>query len=425
MAILDIFKRAEPEEITEEAEDKEFDAIVRGKVEGTYVTKSMAMQIPAFGASVDMISGIVASIPIRLYKRDGDQIAEIADDPRVKMLNTDTGDTLTAPEMKKAMVEDYFTGKGGFAYINRVGNRVESLHYVKESDITPLMNEDPIFKHVKYMVGGGTYEDFDFIRILRATKDGRKGENLVDQNQAVLSVAFATMKFEHTLVKRGGNKRGFIKSAKKLGETALKALRKAWSTFYADSNENVVILNDGIEFQEASNTSVEMQLNENKETNSNDISMLFKMSPKIIRGGADENDRDNFTRYGLMTILAEFRAALNRSLLLETEKDSYFFDFDISEFTKANMKDRWDAWANAKRNGLVMPDEFRKSENLPPLGIKYVNMGLQDVLMDPKADKVIVPNMGTVIDLNNLPANASGNKPPTIEGGETNEGGNS
>lgn len=419
MAILDFFKRAETEEVTEETKDEEFDAIVRGKVEGTYVTKSMAMQIPAFGASVDMISGIVAAIPIRLYRRNGDQIEEVSDDPRVKLLNTDTGDTLTAPEMKKAMVEDYYTGKGGFAYINRVGNRVESLHYVKESDIATMANENPIFKRCQYLVGGNTYEDFDFIRILRATKDGRKGENLVDQNQAVLSVAFATMRFEHTLVKRGGNKRGFIKSAKKLGETALKALKKAWSTFYADSNENVVILNDGIEFQEASNTSVEMQLNENKETNSNDISMLFKMSPKIIRGGADENDRDNFTRYGLMPILAEFKAALNRSLLLEAEKDTCFFDFDISEFTKANMKDRWNAWATAKRNGLVMPDEFRKAENMPPLGIKYVNMGLQDVLMDPVSDKVIVPNMGTVIDLSNLPASAGGDTAPTIEGGET------
>lgn len=145
-----------------------------------------------------------------------------------------------------------------------------------------------------------------------------------------------------------------------------------------------------------------MQLNENKETNANDIYAMFKMSPRIVRGGADENDRDNYTRYGLMPLLAEFKVALNRSLLLESEKGTMFFDFDLSEFTKANMKDRWAAWASAKRNGLVMSDEFRASENMPPLGIHYVNMGLQDVLMNPEDETVIVPNMGTVIDLKNL-----------------------
>lgn len=419
MALRDIFKRAEEpqEEITPEIDE----ALLRSLLECEEMSRKKAMAIPSFGSSVDMVSGIVASIPIRLYRREGGRVEEVTDDPRVELLNGDTGDTLTATEMKKAMVEDYLVGKGGFAYINRSRNKVKSLHYVKCDDIQALENANPIFKECRYQVYGKIYEPWQFVRLLRSTKDGRTGESLIKQNGESLAVAYSTMKYEQTLVKRGGNKRGFVKSDRKLSEQAFSALKNAWKNFYQDSEENVIILNDGVSFQEASDTSVEMQLNENKETNANDIYAMFKMSPRIVRGGADENDRDNYTRYGLMPLLAEFKAAINRSLLLETEKTNMFFDFDLGEFTKANMKDRWAAWANAKRNGLVMPDEFRTSENMPPLGINYVNMGLQDVLMNPEDDTVIVPNMGTVIDLKNPaenPRDSNKGANEQLEGGD-------
>ena len=84
------------------------DLLVGSAVNAVVVTKKEAMAIPAFSACVDTISGTVASLPIRLYRRGGDSIEELEDDPRVIMLNGDTGDTLTGPEMIKSMVEDYY-----------------------------------------------------------------------------------------------------------------------------------------------------------------------------------------------------------------------------------------------------------------------------------------------------------------------------
>ena len=145
-----------------------------------------------------------------------------------------------------------------------------------------------------------------------------------------------------------------------------------------------------------------MQLSDNKAANGRDFYALFKMPPAIIQGGATENDRDNFVRYCLMPLLDDFRTALNAALLLETEKAGYYFDFDLTEFSKANMRDRWEAWAVAKDKGLVQVDEFRAAENMPPLGMDYVNMGLNDVLFDTSKKQLIIPNMGTVIDLETM-----------------------
>ena len=68
------------------------------------------------------------------------------------------------------------------------------------------------------------------------------------------------------------------------------ALKKAWNNLYGNSEENIIILNKGLKFQEASNTSVEMQLNENKETNSTEICKLFNVPESIIKGTASAED---------------------------------------------------------------------------------------------------------------------------------------
>lgn len=383
------------------------------------IGKKQAMSVPAFAACVDVISSTVAALPVMLYRRVGDRVEKVTDDDRVRLLNGETGDTLNAAELKAALVRDYYTDKGGFAYVNRVGNRVASIHYVDPSHISFQANTDPIFKRYVVMVDGVRYEPWRFIRVLRNTKDGRKGQSIIEQNNRLLNVAYKTLVFEQSQVQRGGNKRGFLKSAKKLTEPILKQLRKAFQRLYSSNSENFVVLNEGVEFQEASETSLEMQLAETKAANSKDIYALFKIPPAIIQGGATENDRDNFVRYCIMALLAEIKTAFDSALLLEDEKRSYFFDFDLTEFSKANMKDRWEAWANAKDKGLVQVDEFRYEENLPPLGMDYVNMGLNDVLYEPNKKQLIIPNMGTVIDLETMDVLSNSNPSLTPKTGDS------
>ena len=321
------------------------------------------------------------------------KLEEVKDDERPRCLNDDTGDTLDGVQFKRALTRDYLTGKGGYAFINRTGTRIKSLHYVKESEISFMFTSDPIFKDYDIMVQGTRYKPFEFLKVLRNTEDGRSGKSVVDENSEVLSVAYHSLKYEKGLVRTGGNKKGFIKSPKKLAQAAIDALKEAWRNLYQNNTENVVILNEGLEFQEASNTSVEMQLNENKKTNSDEICKLFNMPPAMINGGATEQDKINFVQYCLNPILKELECALNRDLLLELEKGSYYFAADTSELTKGDIEKRFRAYETASKNGFMQIDEIRLKENLPPLGLDFVRLGLQDVLYDPETKQFYMPNM--------------------------------
>ena len=56
-----------------------------------------------------------------------------------------------------------------------------------------------------------------------------------------------------------------MKAKNRVAKEVIDMLKEAFRRLYANNTENVVVLNDGLEFQESSSTSVEMQLNENKE----------------------------------------------------------------------------------------------------------------------------------------------------------------
>ena len=98
-------------------------------------------------------------------------------DRRTILLNSETGDTLDAYQMKRAVVLDYFLGRGGYIYIDKVRNEVRSLRYVAEKNISFNQNPDVIFKDYDILVQGNTYRPYQFVRLLRNTEDGAQGKS--------------------------------------------------------------------------------------------------------------------------------------------------------------------------------------------------------------------------------------------------------
>lgn len=368
------------------------DILLKALLDNETIDRDKAMSLPAVAAAVDFISNMIACMPVKLYKYKQGKVESVDNDIRVKLLNGDTGDTLDAFQMKKAMVNDYLMGKGGYAYIRKNKNQVTGLFYVKDTYISLLQNYKPIFKDYTILVEGQEYYPFDFIKILRNTKDGAVGKGVTEEVGKALETAYNTLVYQLGMVKSGGNKKGFLKANRKLGQDEINTLKKAWRNLYANNTESVVVLNNGLEFQEASNNSVEMQLNESKKTLQNEINSIFHIYP------------DDFYRTfkeGIYPIAKAFETALNRDLLLEKEKGKYFFEFDVKEIIKANVKERMEALKIAKEIGLKTINEMRKEENLNYIeGLDVVNVGLGAVLYDTETHTYYTPNTDTTSNLN-------------------------
>lgn len=153
----------------------------------------------------------------------------------------------------------------------------------------------------------------------------------------------------------------------------------------------MVVLNNGLEFQEASNSSVEMQLNESKKTLQDEINNLFHIS----------DDFDLTFKEAIYPIIKAFETALNRDLLLEKEKKNYFFEFDVKEIIKASLQERYNAYKTAKETGFMTLNEIRRAENMNHIeGLDVVNVGLGAVLYDTNTHQFYTPNTGDTQLLN-------------------------
>ena len=372
--------RDAPEEITPPVSD----VLLKALISGETITREKALTLPAVSGAVDFICNSIASMPVKLFKAKDGTVEEQDKDARVKMLNGDTGDTLDAFQMKKAMVEDYLLGKGGYCFIEKDRNDVVALRYVEERFIAILKNFKPIYKDFEILVEGASYKPYEFVKLLRNTKDGASGIGVTVEVSKALETAYNTLLYQLGLVQSGGNKKGFLKSTRKLGQEEINVLKTAWSKMYANNEENVVVLNNGLEFQEASNSSVEMQLNESKRTLMNEINDLFHIYP---------DDFDRTFKEAIYPIVKAFETALNRDLLLEKEKKNMFFEFDVKEIIRASLKDRYESYKLAKETVFMTLNEIRRAENMDYIeGLDVVNVGLGAVLYDTNTHTYYTPN---------------------------------
>lgn len=357
------------------------------------LTREQAKQIPAVNACIDMIASTVSGLPLKLYRQTEKGVEAVTNDIRVDLLNKDTGDTLTAKQFWRMIIEDYYLGNGAYAYINRCGTRVKSIHYVENEYVSVIRNENPIWKDFDIYVDGEKYYPFEFLKFLRKTRNGSESVPLTEESRLIFSVAYQSLIYEETLVKKGGNKRGFLQSAKKLTQEAIDKLKEGFKKLYNNNQENVIVLNDGITFKEASNTSVEMQLNESKEANNIAIAGAFKIPYPLIGGsGATKEHRENFMRFCIAPLLADLECSIDRDLLQEREKAEYYFAFDTKELTRGNIEERYKAYEIGLKNNFLQVDEVRDKEDLEPLGIEWIRLGLDSVLYDPKTKMIYTPN---------------------------------
>lgn len=401
MAIFDFFrKRDDSGESTPPTppttnEEPANDLLLKALLSGEPITRKEAMTVPAVSAAVDFISNSVASMPVKLYKyvESTGTVKSMDSDKRVELLNGDTGDTLDAFQMKKAMVEDYLMGQGGYIYIRKYRNEVTGLFHVSDGYVSPqIINPDPIHKNYKLFVFDKQYDLFNFVKLLRNTTTGAYGVGLTEEVGQALQTAYITLLYQLNAVKNGGNKKGFLKSQKKLDQETINALKRAWRNLYTNNSENVVVLNNGLEFQEASNSSVEMQLNQNKQTLTAEIKNIFHIY---------DDDYYRTFKEAIYPIVKAFETALNRDLLLEREKKSYFFELDVKEILRVDIKERYEAYKLAKETGFMTINEIRRAENMERIeGMDVINVGLASVLYDVNSHKYYTPNVDKVTDPN-------------------------
>jgi hypothetical protein len=94
-----------------------------------------------------------------------------------------------------------------------------------------------------------------------------------------------------------------------------------------------------------------------------------------------------------MPLLKAIECALNRDLLLEKEKGTFYFTFDTKDLLKGDIETRYRAYSEAVKAGWISKNEIRYLEDMEPIdGLDIISMSLGEVIYDIKNKTYFTPN---------------------------------
>lgn len=376
-------------------------------VNGKTITKQQAMSIPVVTKSVNWIASAISGLPIKMYKRTDKGYVEVYNDYRLPLLNNYSGNCMTANDLKKQLITDLLLDGNGYAYISKLGNKIEKLSYIPTNKLTYTESVDNINKIVNIWVDGKQVQDYNVFRLVNNTKNGVSGIGFVSDCQDLLSTILGSLQYENSSIS-SGVRRGFLKSKAKLDKDKMDELKQAWKRLTNPNQSDVLVLNAGIEFEDASSTATESQLSQNKTINMHQILAYFGLPTNFFEG-ANSDSYLTAVRIAVLPIVKQLVTALNNYLLLESEKQDLKFDIDTSELLRINANERFTAYQTGLSSGILTIDEVRRMENLPVLDMQYLKLGLGDVLYNIKDGSIFVPNTGAIVDSKNTSKNVENN----------------
>lgn len=359
------------------------------------ITKQEALSLPVVSKSVDWIASVIAGLPIKLLQRTEKGYIEVYDDYRLSLLNEFSGNCMTANDLKHQLISDLLLEGNCYAYISKRGNKITKLSYIPTSKVTYTESVNNIDKIINAWVDGKQVQDYNVFRLVTNSKNGFSGIGFVSDCQNLLNTILSSLDYENSTIS-SGVRRGFLKSKSKLDNDKMNQLRQAWRKLTSPKQTDVLVLNAGLEFEDASSTATESQLSQNKVINTQQVLSYFGLPTNFFEGANSESYL-TAVRIAILPLVRQFVTALNNYLLLESEKNTLKFDIDTSELLRLNANERYDAYQKGLSSGFITVDEVRRMENLPVLDLPYVKMSLADVLYNTNTGEIFVPNTNSVM----------------------------
>ena len=376
-------------------------------------TAEQILSIPVAKACCDLIVNSIKSLPIELYERvDDNTVRQITDDYRVNLLNNAPNIIATGTDFKEKIVRDLVLHGNAYVDIERDGNNIVSLWNIDASDVGISKYSDRekphIVKDVKFKIYSSNVElNLDDVMILTESSEdgGLTGQGVIARGYRTIELALNEIELNKNIMNNGSSPISVVKLDKNLSAEAQQRLRDSWTKMYASSQNagKLLILEQGMEYEKLSFSPAELGLSASRSKTQAELCSLFGVPESMIDSSANtygnvENSSIRFLQYSITPHINVFEASLNRSLLLEKEKNSKFFKINTDSVLQTTQKERYEALNVGISSGILSLNEARIKENLPPIDDNFHRLSLGSVMYDPKDRIYFIPNMSTVID---------------------------
>lgn len=352
---------------------------------GMSVTPVSAMRVAAVFACVQKIAGAISTLPLDVYRLDGDTPVKLArDDLWYKLNEQPTSQYTAASHWEGVSVSQLLRGDAYTWIRRRMNNSVAELYPLPWASVTPTLRTDGTVRYYVHHQEIRTWlEPEELFHFPGFGFDGLKSMSVISYAaRNAVGNALAMDEYSGKFFANGAHPSIILKAAGRMTPEQIKNLQSAYANKYsgADNFHRLpMVLTEGLDVKEISLSAEDAQLLEARKFQVIDIARAFGVPPHMIGetsastswGSGIEAMSRGFVTYTLQPHLKRIEQEINRKL----------FPRDVGRFVRFDREAliEGDSKAQAEYNraalggpgtgpGWMSVDEIRKSKGLAPRG---------------------------------------------------------
>lgn len=348
-------------------------------VSGQLVTPQSAMALPVLQACVSIIAESVAQLPLEVFERDENGGRKPATShPAYDLLKYAPNDWQTPFDAREYAQTALGLRGNAYSFIERDGRgRPTALIPLNPGDVQVFKGQNLM---PFYSIEGATPVPSRFVHHVRwVSLDKYTGLSPIALHANSIGYAQALEEYGGKSFLHGTALSGVLERPKEATaikeQKAIDDLTNAWQAKFGGASNagKVALLQEGMTFKALTMNNVDAELIDALKLAGADVARIYKMPLPMVgfMEAATFNNVENlqiqFVIYTLMPWLKRHEQALQRDLLLPSERRNFYIEFNIGGLLRGNQEARFKAYAVARQWGWLSVNDIRRLENLPPV----------------------------------------------------------
>ena len=361
---------------------------------GIKVDEFTAMQMSAVNACVRILSETVASLPLHLYRRNGNGSPEkVEDHPLAECLYSAVNEEMTSFQFRESMMASVLLWGNAYARIirNKLG-QVTELWFLKPQYM--VVDRDMHTGEIVYTYTDDTtneiyiYNPKQIFHLRTTPIDGLRGMSPIEQASSAIGLALAAEHYGAKFFGNGANPGGVLEHPGVVKDPT--KIRDSWNAVYQGSANahKIAVLEEGMKYKSIGISPNAAQFLKTRKYQVEEICRIFRIPPHMV-GDLDRATFSNIEHQSIQFVvhtvrpwLVRWEQAITRCLLNEKERGVYYARFNVDGLLRGDYQSRMEGYGIGRQNGWLSANDIRELEDLPPIpeeqgGNEYfVNSGM-------------------------------------------------
>lgn len=367
---------------------------VTPNVAGVAVTPLSAMRVAAVFACVQKIAGAIATLPLDVFRTDGQTPVKLPRDALWYFLNEQPSIQFTAASHWEGVSVNQLLRGDSYTWIRRsTFGKITELLPLPWASVTPVQQPDWSVRYYVSYQGLQTWLSPDEIFHFPGFGfDGLKSMSVISYAaRNAVGNALAMDVYSGKFFEQGASPSIVLKTDRLMTDEKIFSLQQTFTNKYSGldkAHRLPLVLTEGMNFSQVSINAKDAQLLEARQFQVVDIARAFGVPPHMIGettantswGSGIEAMSRGFVTYTLQPHLRRIETELNRKLF--PNNSARFVRFDREALTEGDSQAQAEYFRAAlggpgTGRGWMTVDEIRQKKGLPPKG------GELDEIYDP------------------------------------------